>query len=220
MSIIKVHTDLRASFADVGNQGRRPTCLSFATTSAHEALQRRADSLCIEWLYYHAVKHAGDPPNAGSSLQSTRHVLIKNGQPAESFWPYVPSNVDPNHWQPPTPAPAQLFHAETLDVSSALSEISTNLGQREASIIGLNIGTAFHNVDRSTGDAVVPDETEHPSQGAGHALLAVGSGELGNTSYLLIRNSWGPRWGDNGHAWISESYVRDRWMGGFRLQEI
>jgi len=220
MSRVNVHTDLRAGFADVGNQGRRPTCLAFATTSAHEALYKCADPLCIEWLYYHAVMHAGDPPTAGSSLQSTRHVLINNGQPDESFWPYLRSGVDVNNWQPPTTPPTKLFHAKALDVSSAYSEISTSLGQGDASIIGLNIGAAFHSIDRSIGDAVVPDETEHPSQGAGHALLAVGSGELGNSNYLLIRNSWGPRWGDDGCAWISESHVRDRWMGGFRLQEI
>ncbi|OZN68065.1 hypothetical protein CGQ11_00800 [Pseudomonas aeruginosa] len=42
-----------------------------------------------------------------------------------------------------------------------------------------------------------------------HAVVAVGLGHMAgqNTPWFFIRNSWGPTWGLQGHAWISGEYV-------------
>lgn len=218
MSKIEVHTDLRAEFSPVGNQGRRPTCLAFATTSAHEHLHKCVDALCAEWIYYHAVSHEGASIDSGSSLPATQHVLMHYGQPFEFYWPYA--SVDPSAWSPPKTAPTTLFHAKTLNVTSAYQDLSKALNAGQPSIIALNIGGAFQRWSHTSGEAVIADETEDLSQGAGHALLAVGHGEYEKTQLVLIRNSWGRGWGDDGYAWISANHMKDRWIGGFRLEEI
>ncbi|BCS41875.1 hypothetical protein Pta6605_02060 [Pseudomonas amygdali pv. tabaci] len=42
-----------------------------------------------------------------------------------------------------------------------------------------------------------------------HAVVAIGVVyEDGNSApWFYVRNSWGPNWGVNGHAWISGTYV-------------
>ncbi|MGB3625108.1 MAG: hypothetical protein WA989_04750 [Henriciella sp.] len=37
-------------------------------------------------------------------------------------------------------------------------------------------------------------------------MLAVGRGGP-EGRHILIRNSWGPGWGDNGHAWLPPDYL-------------
>lgn len=42
-----------------------------------------------------------------------------------------------------------------------------------------------------------------------HAMVAVGVGshKVTNESYLLLRNSWGTKWGVDGHAWVPRSHL-------------
>ena len=37
---------------------------------------------------------------------------------------------------------------------------------------------------------------------ADHAVTVVGYGTLGSIGYWIIRNSWGPNWGEEGHIRI------------------
>ena len=51
---ITVHIDLRSALGPVRDQGARPTCLSLATTVAHEHARGSDASLAPEYLHYFA----------------------------------------------------------------------------------------------------------------------------------------------------------------------
>ena len=38
-----------------------------------------------------------------------------------------------------------------------------------------------------------------------HAVALVGWKTVGKDNYWLVRNSWGPTWGENGYMWIKSS---------------
>ena len=58
-----------------------------------------------------------------------------------------------------------------------------------------------------SGEIVVPALTA--PLGDYHAVLAVGvaTNAAATSRRLLIRNSWGPGWGANGHAWLPYDYL-------------
>ena len=65
---------------------------------------------------------------------------------------------------------------------------------------------------RPTADGLV-EENEPTDPKRRHAVVAVGHGERGSTSFVLVRNSWGQALGLEGHAWISVDYLAPRLTG-------
>jgi hypothetical protein len=46
----------------------------------------------------------------------------------------------------------------------------------------------------------------------GHEVLLAGYAETPHGTYFLIHNSWGPKWGDEGYAWIHEDLIKEFWL--------
>ena len=52
---------------------------------------------------------------------------------------------------------------------------------------------------------------KHAGNRSNHVMHVVGINK--NKRYLLLKNSWGPKFGDNGHARVSFDYVRKAGAG-------
>jgi hypothetical protein len=100
--MLDILQDLRFVLGPVRDQGRRPTCLSFAASAAHEQARGDVDPLCVEWLFYHAAHRAGTGPGEGTTLPDTRQILQDVGQPPEPTWPCVqpsPEVLQGRRWE-------------------------------------------------------------------------------------------------------------------------
>ena len=208
MSIITASVDLLSLFGPARNQGPRPTCMAFAASDAHAALRSGWAPLSCEYAFYQAQRRAGRPPNKGALLSSMLDALREDGQPEESGWPYLAATpADAAAWAPPAEV-GTLFARNGKKSGPSLDEVIRELDRGRPVIILLMLSRAFY---RPTPQAVVdPAVDEAPEPERRHAVIAVGRGNVDGQRALLIRNSWGSRWGDAGYGWLTERFLGPR----------
>lgn len=202
--------DLRPALHPVRDQGRRPTCLAFALSAAHEHRTRSKGHLSVEYLYYHAVRRMpGADPAAGTHITAASAALAEDGQPIDRRWPYLDHQPAPAEWTPPV-KPGRCYRSPSHSGATDIASIIAHLDAGHPVVLGLIITTCFL---RCGPDGTLPALTPDPERGR-HAVLAVGHGRAG--THLLVRNSWGTRWGAAGHAWLPAAYL-NRYLRNTRL---
>lgn len=197
---LEIDTDLRAMLGPARDQGERPTCVAFAATAAHEARRGAPDFLSVEYLFFKGVQRSHKDPTRGLSPAAIAEALEHDGQPKEGTWPYAPQHPT-GVWQPP--AAAVVHQAKIVWTPRTLGGIRRSLGASCPVVLALDLTKSFYTPDalsRVRGKA-------GEKMLARHAVLAVGSAQDGGDRYLLVRNSWGLAWGDQGHAWLHDDYT-------------
>ena len=198
-----VSKDMRSQLSAIGSQGQRQSCLSFAASAAHEQFAGTGAPFSVEHLFYHAVQRMpGADPAAGTNFSATQTALAVDGQPCEAAWPYQLQQPDPCKWTPPVHA-FPINRCGLQPVSADMATIVKHLDAGRPTVLGLIITDAFY---RTGTDGRLPSSPSDPER-AGHAVLAVGYGEISGLCSILIRNSWGIQWGMAGHAWLGQSYL-------------
>lgn len=221
--------DLRKWCSPIENQGSLGSCTANAAVGIVEYFQNRAHGKHIDGsrlFVYKATRNLmGLTGDTGAWLRNTMGALALCGVPHEKYWPYTDS--DPEFDEEPTPfvyAIADNYEAvryychdplgSSLPRSKVLQTLKTQLAFGIPSMFG------FWGFD-SFGHSDVLGGIPYPCTGErarwGHAVVAVGyddSKKIKNTKCsktttgaLLIRNSWGTGWGDNGYGWIPYAYV-------------
>lgn len=218
---LNVLQDLRSGLGPVRDQGRRPTCLPFAASAAHEQARGDLDPLCVEWLFYHAAQRAGTGPREGTTMPDTRQVLHDLGQPLETIWPYNGLPPSATAWRPPAGV-VPLFRCGSDGCDADLAHIRQVLNCGRPVVLALFVSGTFTAVAtwlRAGTEIILPDDVEPIDRQRGHAVVAVGHGRFGSEDLILVRNSWGPAWGAGGHAWVRGTYLSRRLFGGFSISE-
>jgi hypothetical protein len=207
MSVITVSVDLRSVFGSARDQGARPTCLAFAASDAHSARRGDKEPLSCEYAFFHAQRRANRRPTEGASLDSMLTALRSDGQPHESGWPYIVGKVTEDQWEPPEEV-GPLYGRDGDHVNPSLEHILSALDRGDTVILLLMLSASFY---RPNAEGIVDEavgEVPHPQ--VRHAIIAVGHGSIDGKRALLIRNSWGLKWGQSGYAWLTEAFLRSR----------
>ncbi|RYG88487.1 MAG: peptidase C1 [Alphaproteobacteria bacterium] len=200
------HTvDLRAALPSCRDQGRRRSCLAFAASAAHAHGRQRTEPLSVEYLYFGAVALSpGADPDRGTTFLAVATALSDTGQPDEKVWPYQATQLVKPDWNPPVTS-EPLYRAKTDIGILDIDGICALLDQATTVVLGLLTSDSFMMAGP---DGIMPHKDLDPMSG-GHAVLAVGYGEdPDGNRHVLVRNSWGPDWGMDGHAWLSATYLQ------------
>lgn len=212
--------DLRPYFSPIEDQGELGSCTANAAVGLVEYYEKRASGKFLDasrlFVYKTTRNMVGVTGDTGAEIRNAMGALVLFGAPPEKFWPYHVSKFDAE----PTPfcyAFADNFKSIKylrLDSSGVsgpalLDKIKTYLASNLPSMFGFPVYEEFMNPPANA--RVAYPERRSKFYG-GHAIVAAGyddsipinSSEKGA---LLIRNSWGKSWGDQGYAWLSYKYI-------------
>ena len=216
MSGIIAAVDLRPLFGPARDQRQRPTCLAFAASDAHAAVRAAWDALSPEYAFYHAQRRAGRSPAQGALLPAMLDALRQDGQPLEYGWPYLTETPDSTSWLPPATVGPRFGRAGEK-FGPSLDRLAAELDQGRPAIILLTLSRSFYLPDSRTVIDLVAGEAPEPDRR--HAVIAVGHGTVDGQRAVLIRNSWGARWGNAGHGWLTERFLEQHMFAAAKLTE-
>ena len=205
--------DLRPNMTAVEDQGQTNSCAANATAGAYEYLVKRhfgeeAYDVSRMFIYYNARKLEGDEiEDQGTALQDVIHGLQQNGACSEETWPFDPQQVNDEPHGEAYEEASQFVVEDAELVPVDLDAWKSALAAGNPVIFGIRL---FDSFDRQKRPGLVPMpttvESSRESHGA-HAMLCVGYSDP--DEMFIVRNSWGPGWGDKGYCYIPYRYMMD-----------
>lgn len=222
--------DLRKWCSPVENQLSLGSCTAHAGIGIVEYYEKRAFNKHIEgsrlFLYKTTRNMMQVKGDTGAWLRETMGALAHCGVPDEKYWPYVEADFDkePDAF---VYSLADNYEAlkyfchdpqgENVDTELVLASVKKYLEAGIPSMFGFWGFASFDSADVKGG---IPYPCDGEKAEWGHAIVAVGFDDAKkikntidkqvSTGALLIRNSWGTSWGDDGYGWIPYDYVLDK----------
>ena len=219
--------DLRTWCSPVEDQGSLGACTAHAGAGIIEYYERKsfgrhidASRLFLYKVTRNLMKQKGD---TGAYLRTTMGAMVLFGVPPEEHWPY---NTDEKEFDKEPPAFCYAFaqNYQTIkyfrhDPTGAKAEeilrrVKTYLSKGHPAMFGFTVYSSIEQADK-TGKIPFPSSKERIE--GGHAVAAVGYDDkmkiknkydkIETTGALLIRNSWGKAWGEEGYGWLPYEYV-------------
>jgi C1A family cysteine protease len=212
--------DLRMFCSPVEDQGSLGSCTANAGVGMLEYYERRAFGKHLDasrlFLYKVTRKLLDITGDDGAELRDTMKALVLFGVPPEHYWPYDESrfNDEPDAFCYSYAQAYQAIDYYRLDppntqTSDILNNIRTALAAGLPAMFGFTVHSSMPPLGDGKGE--IPFPSAGDSKEGGHAVLAVGYSDqkkIGNQKgALLIRNSWGIEWGENGYGWLPYAYV-------------
>jgi len=212
--------DLRAWCSPVEDQGNLGSCTANAGVGLMEYYQRKAFGKYLDgsrlFLYKATRDLDGMKGDSGAYLRSTMKAMVLFGIPPEQYWPYQISQFDnePSAFcysfgQNYKSVKYYRIDPPGIPTSKVLTAIRRNLAVGLALMFGFTVYSSIPPVGTGSGDIPYPTLNERVL--GGHAIVAVGyddKRQIGSEKgALLIRNSWGTDWGEQGYGWLPYAYV-------------
>jgi C1A family cysteine protease len=227
-SKLPASVDLRQWCSPIEDQGDLGSCTAQAGAGVIEYYERKAfgrhtdtSRLFLYKATRNLMKAKGD---TGGYLRTTIGAMVLFGVPPEEYWPYTDDekkfDKEPNAFTYAFAANFQTikyFRHDPPDRTPAkvLTQLKTYLAKGHPAMFGF---TVYNSIDQAEETGRIPYPSKKERIEGGHAIVAVGYNDKikiknthddkETTGALLIRNSWGKSWGEDGYGWLPYDYVR------------
>ena len=202
--------DLRKYFTPIKNQGELGACSAFAMVGIYEYILRKNRKIDTDlseaFVYYNVRRMMNEVGNdSGSSLYDVVVTMGTEGVCAEHYCPYTDK---PDMPQPAAEAYEDALQrkiVKALNVQKDLNHIKSAVAEGYPVAVSLKIFDSFEPIG---GFISRPSEAEIEAEQSGnHAMVVCGYSD--EEKVFIVRNSWGPKFGDQGYCYIPYSYFED-----------
>jgi C1A family cysteine protease len=224
---LPVSMDLREHCSPVENQGGLGSCTAHAGVGIIEYCEKKsfgrhidASRLFLYKVTRNLMKVKGD---AGAYLRTTMGAMVLFGVPPEEYWAYTDDEKEFDK-EPPAfgYAFAQNYQAikyfrhdpPGTPPNSLLEKVKGYLSSGHPAMFGF---TVYNSIEQAEKTGRIPFPSSKERIEGGHAVVAVGYddrmkirnkyGGKETAGALLIRNSWGRGWGEDGYGWLPYEYT-------------
>ncbi|HWQ73804.1 MAG TPA: C1 family peptidase [Syntrophomonas sp.] len=222
--------DYRSQLPPVFDQEDRGTCVACAsawTVKAYEEMEQKDypdGGLSVSFLYSMCKENDGMPCLEGTQPKVSMQVLRKYGICPTTVMPYddltdLPSPQVPN-------ITVQALETATNYKIKTYAQLCSTSDQNRPGLI--NVMRAALKKEGPFLLALLVCENFKPDTNyelplpAGNMLggHAVGiAGDLPDRECLILRNSWGSEWGENGYAYLPYAWLEDKVNGSWAVSE-
>lgn len=196
--------DLREHCSPVEDQGQVGSCTANAVVGAMEYQIRKDGKPAVDlsrmFVYFNARRMSGhEGQDTGAKISQGMAAFLAFGSPAETDWPYDPNLIDkvPDDGifkKALSHVPAEYARIDGFE------NVKASLARGYPVVFAASLPERYWNEVRATGRAKTPTRAELDGSFTDfgrHAMLLVGY-DL-NDNEFLVRNSWGPDWGEKGY---------------------
>ena len=201
--------DLRSRLTAVEDQQNTNSCVANAVAGAYEYLVKKHDERDYDvsrlFIYFNARELGDVEGDNGSLIADAIEGLRSHGACSETVWPFVERNVNKRPSEDAYDEASQFLVEDTQLVPVDLMAWKSCLAEGYPIIFGISLYASFdQHRKRGVVPMPTPKESARESHG-GHAMLCVGYSDPDRV--FIVRNSWGPQWGDNGYCYIPYDYL-------------
>jgi len=219
--------DLRKWCAPIEDQLGLGSCTAHAGTGILEYYERKsfgkhidASRLFLYKVTRNLMQQKGD---TGAYLRLTIGAMVLFGVPPEEYWPYT-DDEKKFDLEPPAFCYAFAQNYKTIKYyrhdppgtspEALLGQVKTYLAAGHPVMFGF---TVYNSISQADTTGLIPFPSPKERIEGGHAIMAAGYddkkkiknafGRVETKGALLIRNSWGRAWGEDGCGWLPYEYV-------------
>lgn len=211
--------DLRSQFPPVYNQGATNACVGFASVGglgefyARKRGWNQTFSKRFLWNMGRQMEGTLDQ-NVGMMLTDGQKILDNYGMLPDAAFPFpvLDPQQDPETFEKlltERPGPQLINEAKKYRFSQgwktvdSVSAMRTQLAKGKPVVFGIAV---FESIGQTGPDGMIPMPGANDQFLGGHAVVAVGYDNARRV--IILRNSWGPNWGENGYGYLPYDFFR------------